>query len=320
MNSASPSAENASPHKILVIDDDPLIRQMVIRMLGDSNYVVAEASSGMEGLAKADTFQPNLILLDLMMPGMDGYEVCRRMRQLPATANVPIVILTALDQLDEKIHGFRVGADDYITKPIDFRELFMRIEAHLRRSVRELGSSPLTGLPGNPMIEQIIRARLQAQEPIAVLYIDLDNFKAFNDTYGWIQGDQVIKALAIIIRNVVQELGTKDDFVGHIGGDDFVLLSTPQVAPTIADRIIAEFDKMIPLHYSEEARTRGYLIAKDRRGRSFRAPMATVAIAIVTNKNRDMQTPTQIASVAAEVKKYVKSQPGSHYAFDRRSK
>jgi diguanylate cyclase (GGDEF)-like protein len=320
MSSAQPSAEKQKLSKVLVIDDDPLIRQLVIRILADSNYQVVEASSGMDGLAKTETFQPDLVLLDLMMPGMDGYEVCKRMRQLPATANVPIVILTALDQLDEKVHGFRVGADDYITKPIDSRELFMRINAHLRRSMRELGSSPLTGLPGNPMIEQIIRVRLQAQEPVAVLYVDLDNFKSFNDAYGWIQGDTVIKALAVIIRTVVQETGNKDDFVGHIGGDDFVILSTPDLAPTMAERIIAEFDKMIPEHYSEEARTRGYLVSNDRRGRPFRAPIATVAIAIVTNKNRDLQTPTQIASLAAEVKKYVKSHPGSHYAFDRRSK
>lgn len=320
MSSAQTSAENPNPYRILVIDDDPLIRQLVIRILADANYQVAEASSGIEGLAKADSFRPNLILLDLMMPGMDGYEVCKRMRQLPATANVPIVILTALDQLDEKVHGFRVGADDYITKPIDSRELFLRIDAHLRRSVRELGSSPLTGLPGNPQIEQIIRVRLQIQEPVAVLYIDLDNFKAFNDAYGWIRGDDVIKALAVIIRNVVQRLGNKDDFVGHIGGDDFVLLTKPESAVAIAEEIVAEFDKMILSYYSEEAKTRGYLISKDRRGRPFRAPIATVALAIVTNKNRDLQTPTQIASVAAEVKKYVKSHPGSHYAFDRRSK
>ena len=320
MSAKPPSAEKPSPHRILIVDDDPLIRQLISRILADSSYQVAEGASGTEGLAIAETFQPNLVLLDLMMPGMDGYEVCRRMRQLPATANVPIVILTALDQLDEKVHGFRVGADDYITKPIDSRELFMRIEAHLRRSVRELGASPLTGLPGSPMIEQIIRTRLDAKEMIAVLYADLDNFKAYNDAYGWIQGDAIIKALATIILNAVQQLGNKDDFVGHIGGDDFILLSTPERASDIAERIVAEFEKIIPSYYSEEARTRGYLIAKDRRGRPFRAPLATVAIAIVTNKNRNLQTPTQIASLAAEVKKYVKSHPGSHFAFDRRSK
>ena len=320
MSAVQPNSEKPKTYRVMIVDDDPFIRQLVARILADSNYQVIEASSGAEGLAKAETEQPDLILLDLNMPGMDGYEACKRMRQLPTTANVPIVILSAMDQLDEKVHGFRVGADDYITKPIDSRELFLRIEAHLRRSVREMGSSPLTGLPGNPMIEQIIGVRLQNQEPIAVLYVDLDNFKAFNDAYGWIQGDRVIKALAAILRAAVQQCGKKDDFVGHIGGDDFIVLSTPECASAIADQIIAEFDKAIPLYYAEEARTRGYLIAKDRRGRPFRAPIATVAVAIVTNKDRGLQTPTQISSLAAEVKKYVKSHPGSHYAFDRRSK
>ena len=320
MSSVSPSPDKNKVPRILVIDDDRLIRQLVVRTIASSNYLVAEASSGMEGLEQALKFQPDLILLDLMMPGMDGHEVCKRMRQNPVTANVPIVILTALDQIDEKAHSFNVGADDYLTKPIESRELFLRIEAHLRRSVRELGANPLTGLPGNPIIEQNIRTRIQSNQPIAVLYIDLDNFKAFNDAYGWVQGDVVIKALAVILCNVVQEFGNKDDFVGHIGGDDFLLLTTPEHASTIAEKIIAEFDKIIPTFYSADARERGYLIAKDRRGRPFRAPVATVAIAIVTNEEHELQTPAQIASIAAEVKKYVKTHPGSHYAFDRRSK
>jgi diguanylate cyclase (GGDEF)-like protein len=306
--------------KILLIDDDPLIRQLVARTLTEAHFEVTEAASGLEGIASAVANPPDLILLDVMMPGMDGYEVCNHLRQQSATINVPIIFLTALDQMDSKVLGLRTGADDYITKPFDMRELKTRVEVHLRRSARDLSASPLTGLPGNPLIEQVIAVRLQAHEPIAVLYIDLTNFKAYNDEYGWIKGDQVIKMLADTLVAVAASVGTKTDFVGHIGGDDFVLVTIPDRASDVAQHIIDRFDAAVPEFYSQEVRERGYSIVRDRRGRIFHAPIATVSIAIVTNAQRELQNPLQVADIAAEVKELVKSHPGSHYAFDRRIK
>ena len=316
----SRSETNQGKRRILLIDDDPLIRQLVVRTLTDDQLEVTEAASGQEGIASAIANPPDLILLDVMMPGMDGYAVCHHLRQQSATINVPIIILTALDQMDSKVLGLRTGADDYITKPFDMRELKTRVEVHLRRSARDLSASPLTGLPGNSLIEQIIAARLQAHEPFAVLYIDLSNFKAYNDEYGWLKGDRVIKMLADTLRVVVANAGTKADFIGHIGGDDFALVTVPDRASAIAQQIIDRFDAAIPEFYSSEVRERGYSIVRDRLGRIFHAPIATVSIAIVTNAHRDLQNPLQVADIAAEVKKLVKSRPGSHYAFDRRIK
>lgn len=306
--------------RILLIDDDPLIRHLVVRTLANENYKVVEAASGLEGIASAVANPPDLILLDVMMPGMDGYEVCNHLRQQAATINVPIIFLTALDQMDSKILGLSTGADDYITKPFDVRELKTRVEVHLRRSERDLGANPLTGLPGNPIIEQIIAARLKAREQFAVLYIDLSNFKAYNDNYGWLKGDQVIKMLADTIVTAVTDIGTKADFVGHVGGDDFILVTVPDRAGAIAQQIIDRFDAAIPEFYSQDVRERGYSIVRDRRGRIFHAPIATVSIAIVTNVRREFKNILQVADIAAEVKGLVKSHPGSHYAFDRRLK
>ncbi len=306
--------------RILLIDDDPLIRQLVARTLTDEQFEVIEATSGLEGIASATANPPDLILLDVMMPGMDGYEVCNRLRQQSATINVPIIFLTALDQMDSKVLGLRTGADDYITKPFDMRELKTRVEVHLRRSARDLSASPLTGLPGNPLIEQIIAARLQAHEQFAVLYIDLTNFKAYNDEYGWLKGDRVIKMLADLIVAIVGSIGTQADFVGHVGGDDFILVTVPDRAGAIAQQIIDRFDAAVPEFYSPEVRERGYSIVRDRRGRIFHAPIASVSIAIVTNVHRELLNPLQVADIAAEVKELVKSHPGSHYAFDRRIK
>jgi PleD family two-component response regulator len=305
---------------ILLIDDDPLVRRIVIKTLTAAGYQVTEASSGVEGLAFAKREPPDLILLDLMMPGMDGFEVCKQLRQNSPTANIPVLMLTALDQTEAKVRGLQTGADDYITKPFNLDELQTRIEAHLRRSERDLGANPLTILPGNIAIEQTLRKRLVTHQPLAVLYIDLSNFKEYNDEYGWLKGDSIIKMLARQIVDAVQNQGTPDDFIGHVGGDDFIVVTTPPRAEAIAQDVIARFDIEILLFYPEDVRARGYIETVDRRGKPFRAPVASVAAAIVTNDQVELHHPGQISARAAEVKKYIKSLPGSQYAFDRRRK
>jgi PleD family two-component response regulator len=312
-----PNPENRS---ILLIDDDPLIRRIVTRTLTAKGYHVAEASSGAEGLALALKNPPDLILLDVMMPGLDGFEVCAVLRQNSLTANTPVLMLTALDQTDSKVRGLQAGADDYITKPFNLDELQMRIEAHLRRSERDLGANPLTILPGNIAIEHTLRQRLATAQPLAVLYIDLTNFKEYNDEYGWLKGDEIIKMLARQIIDATRKQGNSDDFIGHIGGDDFVVMSAPPRAEPIAQMIIPRFDVEILLFYPEEARARGYIETVDRRGNPFHAPIVSVAIAIVTNEPAQFHHPGQVAARSAELKKYVKSLPGSQYAFDRRRK
>jgi len=308
-----------SKPRILCIDDDHQIRRAVHNALANE-YEIVEAASGLEGLATAQGSLPDLVILDVQMPGMDGYEVCQQLRRNSTTANVPIIMLTVLDEVDAKVRGLHAGADDYLTKPFDAQELRTRIEAHLRRSTRDLSASPLTHLPGNPLIEQTLSVRLQSRKPTAFLYIDLSDFKEYNDEYGWLQGDEVIKMLARTILATVAAVGNPDDFVGHIGGDDFVVISTPNCAANIAQEIINLFDAAIPDYYSKEARARGYIEVVDRQGRHARVPIISVAVAIVTNEQRDLRHPGQVATIAAEVKKYVKRYPGSHYAFDRRRK
>jgi diguanylate cyclase (GGDEF)-like protein len=306
--------------RILLIDDDPLMRHIIMTALAKDNYEVVEAESGSDGLEEAKTNRPDLILLDVMMPDLDGYEVCHRLRTTLVTVNVPVIMLTALGEIGEKVRGMQMGADDYVTKPFDPRELRSRVEAHLRRSTRDLSASPLTNLPGNPIIEQVMRARLATREPLAVLYIDLSFFKSYNDVYGWLQGDKVIKMLGRHILEIALELGGKEDFVGHIGGDDFIVVSTPDRAECLAQEIIHRFDTTIPGYYSDEDRARGYLEVTDRQGQLFHAPIISVAIVVISNDRRELEHPSQVAAAAAEVKRHVKSLSGSHYAFDRRRK
>ncbi len=310
----------ATKQKILVIDDDPLIRHVVVTALEKENYEIVEADSGAAGLEKAQALRPDLILLDVMMSDIDGYEVCFKLRANSTTATIPVVMLTALGEIGERVRGMQIGADDYITKPFDPRELRSRIDAHLRRSTREIGASPLTRLPGNPMIEQVLRARLASRDPLAVMYIDLTHFKSYNDEYGWLKGDEVIRMLGNLVLDIVLEMGGKDDFVGHIGGDDFIVITLPEYAEPLAQEMVRRFDLAIPLQYNTVDRSRGYLEVVDRQGQPFQAPLATLAVAIVTNTARALEHPLQVAALAAEVKKHVKTFNGSMYAFDRRRK
>jgi diguanylate cyclase (GGDEF)-like protein len=307
-------------HRILVIDDDPLIRHIVASCLAQNSYEIVEAGSGAEGLAQAKAARPDLVLLDIMMPDVDGYAVCSRLRENAMTANVPVIMLTALGEIGEKIHGMQMGADDYVTKPFDPRELRSRVEAHLRRSARDLGSSPLTKLPGNPLIEQTLRARLAAKVPLAVLYIDLSYFKPYNDRYGWLKGDEVIKVLGKIILETVVACGGEGDFVGHVGGDDFVVITRPSHAEPIAQEVIRRFEAAIPRYYTAEDLERGYLEVVDRQGHPLHAPITSVAISIVSNDRRELEHPSQVADVAADLKRRVKALGGSQYVFDRRRK
>lgn len=306
--------------KIMLVDDDPLIRRVVSNSLVASGFEVTAISAGRQALNQARSILPDLVLLDVNMPDIDGYQVCRALRADPQTATMPIIMLTAMDEPEAVVKGLNNGADDYITKPFNIEELLSRIQAHLRRSSREINASPLTTLPGNPTIEQIVRERIARRELFAVLYIDLTNFKPYNDEYGWLQGDLVIKQLARQIIQATRQFGGEDGFVGHIGGDDFVVVCAPDCAEPIAQYVIAKFDSTISQFYSKEDRERGYIPSFDRQGKPFNAPIVTVSIAVVTNRQRTFETPAQVSAWAAEVKTHVKSLPGSCYVFDRRTK
>jgi diguanylate cyclase (GGDEF)-like protein len=306
--------------RILVVDDDPLMRRIIAQSLDKANYELFEAESGPSGLEAALKERPDLIILDVIMPGMDGFDVVIHLRRHPITQSIPIILLTALGEITEKIHGMQLGADDYITKPFDPRELRARVQAHLKRSEQYLQTSPLTNLPGNPAIQQVITARIAAREPMAVIYLDLSNFKAYNDKYGWLAGDRILKELGELIVQTVLERGDKDDFVGHIGGDDFVILTRPTLAEDMAKTIIHDFDERIPQHYNAEDRERGYIEGTDRQGTVRQFPLTCITAGIVTNEYRELFHPLQVAQLAAEVKHYLKMLPGSQYGFDRRRK
>jgi diguanylate cyclase (GGDEF)-like protein len=307
-------------HRVLVVDDDRNLRKIISTNLELAGFTVETASDGPEALSTIEQLQPDIVLLDLMMPHMDGYEVAKRIRnhQNPTIANVPIIILTAKGETEDKLRGFEAGADDYITKPFGPQELLARVRAKIRRVEVDSSLSPLTRLPGNLAIEAELRRRIDANEPFAVIYLDLDNFKAFNDVYGFTHGDEAIQLLARATVDAVRRRGTTNDFVGHIGGDDFIVVTANDRAEEIAKEVIAEFDRDIRSLYSVKDLRAGYIETRDRRGALNRFPIMTLSMAIVSNDRGQLGNYAQVGEAAAELKRYAKSIAGSVYVKDKR--
>ena len=307
-------------HRVLVVDDDRNLRKIISTNLELAGFMVEAAADGREALDKIETVLPDLVLLDLMMPHMDGYEVARHIRghQNPMISNVPIIILTAKGETEDKLRGFEAGADDYITKPFGPQELLARVRAKIRRVEVDSSLSPLTRLPGNLAIEMELRRRLEAQEPFSVLYLDLDNFKAFNDVYGFTHGDEAIQMIARLTVDTVRRRGTAIDFVGHIGGDDFIVVTQADRSEEIAREIIGDFDREIRSLYSAKDLRAGYIETRDRRGALNRFPIMTLSIAIVSNDNGQLTNYAQVGEAAAELKRYAKSISGSVFIKDKR--
>ncbi|HEY9180497.1 MAG TPA: response regulator [Candidatus Baltobacteraceae bacterium] len=312
--------EETSGKHILVVDDDRNLRKIIQTNLELAGYDVTTAANGEDALRLLDSMQPDLIVLDVMMPVMDGYEVARRIRRHPSNTHVPIIMLTAKSEVEDKLAGFEAGADDYITKPFGPQELLARVKAKIRRVEVDSSLSPLTRLPGNLAIEAELRRRIETASPFAVLYLDLDNFKAFNDVYGFTHGDEAIQLVASSAVDVIRRRGTAQDFVGHIGGDDFLIVTLPERAEEIAREIIDMFDRDIRKLYNAQDLRQGYIETRDRRGTLNRFPIMSLSIAIISNEQRPLENYAQIGEAAAELKRYAKSIGGSVYVKDKRKK
>lgn len=311
------SAKDTDPARILLADDLPDLLTAMKETLELEGYSVVAVGDGQAALDAIRAEPPDIAVLDLKMPKLDGFQVCRALRADPLLENLPVVILSAADSRDSKVEGLDLGADDFITKPVDVRELLARIRMILKRSRQGLDANPLTRLPGNLSIESRIDRALADKKPLAVLYVDLNQFKAYNDAYGYDSGDRVLKALARVLVDQVGP-GGKADFIGHIGGDDFIALSTPDRMEAAAKAVCAAFDALVPSFYNEVDRKRGSIVAKDRQGFARKFPLLSVAVGICHNRERDLKNFAQVSSLGAELKKAAKTKTGSAYVVDRR--
>jgi len=304
--------------KILIVDDDADIRDILKIILSEEKYEVIETDNGEDALKLVRTDNPDLVLLDYKIPKLDGRQVCKLIKDDILLQYLPVIMLTGKGDLDDRVEGIHAGADDYIVKPFEPKELLARIEMILKRTERDLDANPLTHLPGNVSILKELNLRLDKKELFAVCYLDLDKFKSYNDKYGFERGDEVIRATARIIINIVKNFGTPSDFIGHIGGDDFVVITQPQIVDLLCQKIIETFDKISPTFYNEEDRQKGYILTKDRKGNEEKIPLLSISIGVVTNEYRKIEHVAQIGEIGAELKSLAKRLERSNYIKDKR--
>lgn len=305
---------------VLVVDDEPAVADFLKDYLEDNGFAVMLAPNGKAGMALALEKSPDVILLDVELPDTDGYALCRSMRQKTMLRNKPILMLTVKSDQRNELMGLKAGADDYLTKPVNTARLLARLNAAIHRNIRELDASPLTHLPGNTSIAQELEKLLAGGELFAVMYADLNNFKAFNDRYGFMRGDQAIKLAAQCIVSGVEQLGNgaTPTFVGHVGGDDFVAVVPAAKAEPTARRILTAFDAKIPSLYDEEDRQKGYILMKNRQGQPVETPVMSLSLVIVRSDDRVFQHPGEISALASELKNWAKSYGKSVYVTNRR--
>ena len=304
--------------RILVADDDLDVSRLVAVNLTLEGYDVLLEHDGAATLATAVRTQPDLILLDVMMPELDGYEVCKQLREDPRTANAAIILLTARSLSADRVLGLTAGADDYIAKPFDPPELVARVKSVLRRSRQMRDASPLTGLPGNFQITAELDRVVRHGARFALTYCDLDNFKAYNDHYGFVQGDEAIKATARLLVEVLARHPSELSFVGHIGGDDFVLVTSTEVADDVAADVVQSFGEMAPTLYADDDRARGFIEVVDRQSVPHRYPIMTISVGVASSQHRQFASPVEASAVATEMKVAANQEEGSAYRIDRR--
>lgn len=306
--------------KILIISDDEKLRDVLEFCFDGWGYKVFLVDSPEPSVAEIMKISPDVIVIDVHSASKSRLEICNSLKKDFATAYIPIITLINKRHLRQQLLDLRQGVDDYLIKPPDPLDLRVRVEMALKRSQHSFYASPLTGLPGGIAAEELIRERMDSETPFVAGHVDIDNFKSFNDKYGYLKGDRVIMQAAYMLSTSTRNLGNRDDFVGHIGGDDFALITTPEKYNEVCRNFICMFDTIIPFHYSAVDRKRGYVTTKDRTNKTRKQPLMSVTIALVLRSGPgDAANTIELNEKIVEVKQYLKKIPGSKYMADRRS-
>lgn len=288
--------------RLLVVEDDADIANMLKIYFSGLDYIVDTAPRGSVALEKTRQVLPHLIILDIMLPDIDGYEVCRTLRTNTRTSHIPVIFLTQKDERSDKLQGLELGADDYITKPFDIEELKLRVQGAIRRAERESLTDPRSGLPAGRLIEDQLRQIIREQD-WALIDIRINHFDPFRDVYGFVAGDDVLRFTAMMIGEVVDELGTPDDFIGHAGNDNFIVITSKDSAAAIRDRLKSRFSEEVQTHYNFIDRQKGYITASNSEGEMENYPLMSLAVGIVTPSEHPFADIREITELAAEARR-----------------
>ncbi len=291
-----------SEGRMLIVEDDPDISNMLRIYFQSQGYDVAVAQRGEDALDMCRQQLPHIIVLDIMLPDMDGYDVCRSLRSNLRTSHIPIIFLTQKDERSDKIHGLELGADDYITKPFDLEELKLRVKNAMTRATVQSLTNPTTGLPSGRLIEDQLR-QLMRRDDWGILYVGVRGFNTFNDEYGFVAGEEVLRFAAMVLGKAVDSAGTPNDFIGHIGGDDFIVIASRDSIEPIAADLQERFNAEVGTHYDWQVRQQGYMIVQDDEGNEKKVDLMSLAIGKVTVEDGPFYDIREITEAAASARR-----------------
>ncbi len=302
--------------RILFVDDEPEILNAVKLYLENEDFEVHVTTDGKHALELAEALKPDLIILDIMMPAVDGVQVCRQLRSRTRTRMIPIIFLTARESVEDKISGLEAGGVDYITKPFNNQELLARIKAHIRQSRETLAGHPVTGLPGAVAVEEEVNRRLQQGEVFTAVFVEMDYFHEYCEAYGISRGDRLLGYVSKLLEEEAGPLKETGVFLGQPSYESFVLLSRPERARSLCSEIIERFEAGKAEFYMEQHRQAGELIYYDYRGSTVRAPLVKLALGGVCNSHRFVATYTALAEWAAQAVLKARSKEKSAFVIE----
>ena len=234
--------------KILIVEDDLDVAEMLNAYFRVQGYEVFTVNWGEDGVRAAQTVLPDLVILDIRLPDIDGYEVARRIRSDRRTHEIPIIFLTEKRERIDRLQGFEVGADDYITKPFDVQELRLRVRNALKRMTQGSLTNPVSGLPEGPLVEERLSEVIH-KSGWALLHISIDHLDAFREAYGFVASDDVMRAISLMIHNTMKETGSTEDFLGHLSPTDFAVVVSPANLEPFQERIRSRLEQSLDYFY-----------------------------------------------------------------------
>ncbi|GAB4424668.1 MAG: response regulator [Anaerolineae bacterium] len=295
--------------RILVVEDDLDISKMLRIYFDSQGYEVLVAARGNDALEICRRKLPNVVVLDINLPDIDGYEVCRQLRSNTRTSYVPIIFLTQKDERSDKIAGLELGADDYITKPFDIEELKLRVEGAIRRSKREALTHPVTNLPAGKLIEEELKKIKDSPDSWRLLYFGIRNVNAFREVVGPIHVNEVLIFLADVMRESVEAHGSMNDFIGQASDNDFIIITTPEAAGTICREVSRRFDEDSKVFYPFRIREAGKITYEDIDGIKREADFMKLVVGVVTSEDGPFADILQITEDAAENRRHGRGCP-----------
>jgi len=288
-----------STYRLLIVEDDFDISNMLRIYFSGQGYEVDVAPRGSVALEKTRQNLPHLIVLDIMLPDIDGYEVCERLRKSTRTSHIPVIFLTQKDERSDRLQGLELGADDYITKPFDIEELKLRVKNAIKRAERESLTDPRTGLPSGRLIEEQLREIIRS-DGWALMDLRINHFQAFKEEYGFVAADDVLRFAAMLFNEIVDQHGTADDFIGHAGGENYIIITEQERVDQITEQVKTRFAEEILTYYNFMDRDQGYIVTTNEAGEEEQVPLMTMSIGVVSPQEHQFSDIREITELAAE--------------------